>query len=386
MNISAENRHFFDMPRDIPAGNRHGILPLLPLLLLSSLGFMLLAAGLDFYDNSLPLKAMLPVVLFFLLFACVLLFLRRAQYKGTYIPIAAMVLLMLIGLLIHIRMHNAGPAVQGAMSADMITMNNAAQAQAGFFQIIQSYLFYDSAVRSYTYCIALVFCAITVFLITDKRIDWISGKSFFLLTLTVFLLFLMVMFTQILNDGKFLFSRIPWEPAKIVIPVALAGFLAYSGRFFRFYSNGSMHISLIAWGPFLLLCASLFLLLIILGDLGQVLIYGCTLLVMVFIASESFFFPLTGIVVIVLMTTLLPYVSVLLPEYAAERIALWIDFWAGFPSTEWWDRSYQTAHALFALKAGGLTGTGFGLGHPELVPLSVSDFVYAEIAEELGFG
>ena len=38
-----------------------------------------------------------------------------------------------------------------------------------------------------------------------------------------------------------------------------------------------------------------------------------------------------------------------------------------------------------AMQAGGLFGTGLGLGHPELIPLSHSDFIYAAAAEELGF-
>jgi len=73
------------------------------------------------------------------------------------------------------------------------------------------------------------------------------------------------------------------------------------------------------------------------------------------------------------------------PEYIAERFMLWIDFWRAFPSAEWWDRSYQTANALCALRAGGLLGKGLGLGDPYLVPLVNSDFIYAAIAEELGF-
>ena len=40
---------------------------------------------------------------------------------------------------------------------------------------------------------------------------------------------------------------------------------------------------------------------------------------------------------------------------------------------------------LAAILSGGLTGAGFGLGEVQAVPIVASDFVYAAVAEELGF-
>lgn len=45
---------------------------------------------------------------------------------------------------------------------------------------------------------------------------------------------------------------------------------------------------------------------------------------------------------------------------------------------------YQIQQAIFALTAGGLTGTGLGFGSPYFVPLSHSDFIFAAIVEEYG--
>jgi cell division protein FtsW (lipid II flippase) len=45
---------------------------------------------------------------------------------------------------------------------------------------------------------------------------------------------------------------------------------------------------------------------------------------------------------------------------------------------------YQIQQAIYALIAGGLTGTGLGFGSPEYVPLAHSDFIYAAVVEELG--
>ncbi len=41
--------------------------------------------------------------------------------------------------------------------------------------------------------------------------------------------------------------------------------------------------------------------------------------------------------------------------------------------------------AIFGINHGQMTGTGLGFGLPETVPVADSDFIYAVIAEELGF-
>ena len=45
---------------------------------------------------------------------------------------------------------------------------------------------------------------------------------------------------------------------------------------------------------------------------------------------------------------------------------------------------YQIQQAIYAVIAGGVTGTGLGLGSPSFVPLAHSDFILAAIVEEMG--
>ncbi len=61
------------------------------------------------------------------------------------------------------------------------------------------------------------------------------------------------------------------------------------------------------------------------------------------------------------------------------RVDSWLNPWAD-PA----GGSYQIVQALLAIANGGLEGRGPGLGNPGLVPVAVSDFIFAAIAEETG--
>src|SRR5699024_5044370 len=62
-----------------------------------------------------------------------------------------------------------------------------------------------------------------------------------------------------------------------------------------------------------------------------------------------------------------------------DRVTNFLDPVANYNST-----GYQLSQALFGMSWGGVTGTGLGQGHPEIVPVAHSDFILAAVAEELG--
>lgn len=64
-----------------------------------------------------------------------------------------------------------------------------------------------------------------------------------------------------------------------------------------------------------------------------------------------------------------------------SRIGLWLDPWSAAHLAY----SNQLAYGWFSIAAGGITGTGLGLGQSGNVPFITSDMIFAAVAEELGF-
>jgi len=65
--------------------------------------------------------------------------------------------------------------------------------------------------------------------------------------------------------------------------------------------------------------------------------------------------------------------------YVIARFAAWRD-----PFGDPLGRGYQALQGLFSLAAGGLLGTGYGLGHPGYVPEASTDYIFAAWSEEFG--
>ena len=154
----------------------------------------------------------------------------------------------------------------------------------------------------------------------------------------------------------------PGEFVKLALMVVLAaGLSGRSGRASRVLS--------------LVFAAALCGILLLERDLGALLLYFLTTILVYFLATSNL--PLclaglgTGAVGAVAAYKLLPYVQ--------RRIAAWQNPWSD-PT----DTGFQIIQALIAIASGGLFGSGLGLGLPRNIPLYHSDFVFAAICEEFG--
>lgn len=72
----------------------------------------------------------------------------------------------------------------------------------------------------------------------------------------------------------------------------------------------------------------------------------------------------------------------LMSSFRSDRIMAWLDPWANTSGT-----SYQTVQGLYAIGSGGLFGVGLGESTQKYlyIPEAHNDFIFAILAEELGF-
>ncbi|WP_084962675.1 FtsW/RodA/SpoVE family cell cycle protein [Thermoactinospora rubra] len=174
----------------------------------------------------------------------------------------------------------------------------------------------------------------------------------------------------------------PAEFAKLALVVFFAGYLvakrdvlALAGRRLLFIDlprARDLGPVLITWGVSLGV-------LVMQKDLGSSLLLFGTFIVMLYIATQRTSWVLIGILLFVGGA----FVASQLFDHVQQRIDVWLN-----PENDELFRkvggSEQLMQGLFAMGAGGILGTGLGQGHPSLIPLSFSDFIFAAVGEELG--
>ena len=65
--------------------------------------------------------------------------------------------------------------------------------------------------------------------------------------------------------------------------------------------------------------------------------------------------------------------------HVRTRFDIWMNPW-----NDVYNAGRQIVQSLFAIAEGGFFGAGIGFGHPELIPVSESDFIFPVICEEMG--
>ncbi|MCG7291357.1 FtsW/RodA/SpoVE family cell cycle protein [Corynebacterium afermentans] len=175
------------------------------------------------------------------------------------------------------------------------------------------------------------------------------------------------------------FSIQPGEFSKILLLIFFAQLLAQKRALFtvagkRFLGMTFPRIRDLA--PILMVWAIAILIMGISNDFGPALLLFATVLGMVYFATgrASWLFIGVGLVAVG------GYAVYQVSSKIQERVSNFIDPFADFDGI-----GNQPANALISLSWGGITGTGLGYGHPELVPVAHSDYILAAIGEELGF-
>lgn len=170
----------------------------------------------------------------------------------------------------------------------------------------------------------------------------------------------------------------PGEVTKLVLALFFAGYLVEKRELLRSSSRrvGPFHVPEPKYlGPVLLAWAVSLMVMISQKDLGTSLLFFALFIVMLWVATER---P-SWLVIGALLFLAGAYFSFMQFGHVQDRVDIWLDPWQDPDGT-----GYQIVQAAFAMAAGGLAGTGFGLGGAVRIPLAESDFIFAAIGEQLG--
>lgn len=170
----------------------------------------------------------------------------------------------------------------------------------------------------------------------------------------------------------------PGEIAKVLITIFLASYLAERAEAMALVGRklGPLKIPEPRHlGPVFVAAGVAFLVLIYQRDLGASLLLFGVFVAMLYVATGRSFYVIAG-AFLALVAGFVAYSSF---AHVQRRIDAWLD-----PFAYYQDAGYQTIQGLFAMGSGALTGSGIGLGRPDLIPAAPTDFIFAAVAEEMG--
>lgn len=175
----------------------------------------------------------------------------------------------------------------------------------------------------------------------------------------------------------------PAELAKIMLAVFFAGYLVTNRDNLALAGPKVLGLQLPRGrdlGPILLAWAVSLAVLVLQRDLGTSLLFFGLFVAMLYVATER----LSWIVLGMLLFAGGAAATALLFPHVGARFDVWLNALDPAVYGRSPGGSFQVVQGLFGMASGGLTGTGWGQGFPDLVPYANSDFIIASLGEELG--
>ena len=252
---------------------------------------------------------------------------------------------------------------------------------------------------------------------SDKLLLWLQRHALLLGIATLIPFALVVLRSE---GGKFFGQTTPWEGVKILFLLSFAGMLADTYRQLRRTRWGLPPVRYFL--PFAVIAIMPVLPFFALSDFGQMLVFFGVYLILYIVAVRKHVQLVYAVAVVAVLFVVFFGASKLSTGFGAParvhfRFYQWLHTWEAPPPDTWWwkndfdkylklkrltpdntdpreiaqanneawaDKVLQQSQGLFGINEGGVTGRGLGLGFPETVPISDSDFIYAALAEEMG--
>jgi cell division protein FtsW (lipid II flippase) len=230
---------------------------------------------------------------------------------------------------------------------------------------------------TYAYPLGLLAFVITWLVFRRGRYELLSGLALPALLLAATVLGVILLTGQRFRGAVFLAGQInPAELVKFLLAIFLAGVMTDFRKPLQQTVAGIPAPPLQSVITLGVLWAIPMGLLILQRDLGMIILLNIVLLVMVFMATGKWGYLVIGSIAAAAAS----YAGFQFFAHARERFLGWQD-----PFLDPTGRGWQILQSLSAMFSGGLWGSGLGSGAPTIVPIAASDFIYAAMAEELGF-
>lgn len=179
------------------------------------------------------------------------------------------------------------------------------------------------------------------------------------------------------------FSFQPAEMGKIVLATFFAGYLVTTRDTLALAGPKVLGLQLPRprdLGPILLAWAASLAVLVLQRDLGTSLLFFGLFVAMLYLATERLSWVVIGLGLFAGGAVLAANVF----AHVDQRFNAWLNALDDDVFTTSPGGSGQLVRGLFGMANGGLMGTGWGEGRPDLVPFAESDFIIASLGEELG--
>jgi cell division protein FtsW (lipid II flippase) len=174
------------------------------------------------------------------------------------------------------------------------------------------------------------------------------------------------------------FSIQPGEFAKLGLAIFFASYLAENRQLLTVATNrvGPLMVPPArAFGPLFAMWGLSLSVLVFQRDLGLSLLLFGLFIAMMYVATSRVIYVIGGLGLFALGG----YTAYLLFDHVQDRISIWLDLWNSDAFG-----AGQLQQSLFALGSGGLAGVGLGQGHPNLIPIVSTDFIFSAFGEESG--
>jgi cell division protein FtsW (lipid II flippase) len=170
----------------------------------------------------------------------------------------------------------------------------------------------------------------------------------------------------------------PAELAKVVLTIFFASYLVLNKDSLALVQKRVMGLGLPRGrdlGPLLVAWFVAMGIVVLQRDLGTALMFFGIFVGLTYVATGRRSWIVLGF----LLTTIGGILAYSAFGHVRVRVKVWLDPFAYAD-----DEGYQIVQALYGFASGRLMGTGWGQGHPQLVPFAESDFIFASLGEEIG--